>query len=201
MENLWQFDLSVFRAINLGWRSPFADVFFLVFSYLGLGQVQCILVLAYPASVASKRPEPFWPTYRSCLKDSQFRVARLIGLVVLSGTLIAQLGKKLLPRDRPSNLPWSVTQEEWRSSSFPSGHTTTAFALGFYFLAITWGTPRAWMGWSSMVLAALVGLSRIYRGVHWPTDVLGGACAGLIAAMLMLLWENRSRDGLNPTAS
>jgi undecaprenyl-diphosphatase len=63
-------------------------------------------------------------------------------------------------------------------SSFPSGHTTSAIAASFVMLK---GTPR-YLGISAFVLAILIAFSRLYLGVHYPTDVLVGAFIGLFAA-------------------
>jgi membrane-associated phospholipid phosphatase len=60
------------------------------------------------------------------------------------------------------------------SFSFPSGHATNAFALAAFFA--TYYRRRAVL---LFVMAALVGYSRIYVGVHYPLDVLGGAFLGV----------------------
>lgn len=60
-----------------------------------------------------------------------------------------------------------------RGLSFPSGHTTLAFALAAA-VGLRWPRWRA----VSLGLAAAVGLSRVALGLHWPTDVLAGAVLG-----------------------
>jgi membrane-associated phospholipid phosphatase len=79
------------------------------------------------------------------------------------------------------------------NASFPSGHTLTAFAAAVALLAAggCWGIPvRARPGawWAKaggaglvLLLAGLVGLSRIAVGAHWPVDVLAGAACGALA--------------------
>lgn len=61
-------------------------------------------------------------------------------------------------------------------NSFPSDHTTVAFAVGG--TVIWW---RRLVGAVTLALAAVVGFARIYVGVHWPADVLAAAGAGLLA--------------------
>ena len=65
--------------------------------------------------------------------------------------------------------------------SFPSGHTATSFAAA---LVLARAVPRR--AWLFYVLAAAIGFSRIYVGVHYPLDVLGGALVGLLVATALL---------------
>ncbi len=59
-------------------------------------------------------------------------------------------------------------------SSFPSGHMAWFFALAI----VVWFADRKWGAWY-FALAALMGIARIYAGVHWPVDILGGVAIGL----------------------
>jgi undecaprenyl-diphosphatase len=83
--------------------------------------------------------------------------------------------KPLTARPRPFAATTQLTtlREHPGSYSFPSGHAATAVA-GAYSLAAMWpaARPYAW------VLATLITLSRAYLGVHYPTDLLGGALLG-----------------------
>lgn len=118
-------------------------------------------------------------------KNQRGYVIPLILTVILTGTLIAQGMKAVFPRDRPSNLSWAHAQEDWKKSSFPSGHTTTAFAVATTASLIAIRRRQRWVMPVAYVWATGVGISRIYRGVHWPTDVLGGVCAGIMGACLL----------------
>jgi len=69
--------------------------------------------------------------------------------------------------------------------SFPSGHTTTAFAT---FGSIAASTRKRWVSAAMLLLAALVGFSRMYIGVHTPADVLVGALTSLLLIVVLRNW-------------
>lgn len=71
--------------------------------------------------------------------------------------------------------------------SFPSGHTTAAFAVAgvlFFYCPKKYGLP-------ALILAILVALSRVYLGVHFPSDVLVGAFIGLSVSYVLVLLQNK----------
>jgi membrane-associated phospholipid phosphatase len=67
------------------------------------------------------------------------------------------------------------------SGSFPSGHATIAFACA---TVLAWKAPR--LAFPAFVLAGAIAWSRVYVGVHWPLDVLGGAALGILLATALL---------------
>jgi undecaprenyl-diphosphatase len=162
--------MDAFRAIHIDMHREWLDPLFWLLSYSGLGQVQAILIIALL----------YW-------KNTKFYVLPLLTTLFVAGLPVSQGVKLLIPRDRPSNLMFAVPQEEFLARSFPSGHSTTSFAIAFMLWLLTRKKEHAWIGKVAIGWAALVGLSRIYRGVHWPTDVLAGAFAGLFAASLVYL--------------
>lgn len=72
------------------------------------------------------------------------------------------------------------------SDSFPSGHTATSFACATVLTALV---PRAAPAFYLLALA--IGYSRVYVGVHWPFDVVGGAVLGIATALLLLAVTRR----------
>lgn len=197
MNPLWEFDQTLFRAIHHDLHRDWLDPVFWLITSTGLGWVQIVGILLVPLVVDLRhelRRMSLPKAILSCWARPQFAVPPLIATVALSGIFFAQGVKRLIAdRDRPSVLAYARPQENIYTASFPSGHTTTAFAIAFMLLFLTWRTDRAWVGRYALVWATLVGVSRIYRGVHWPTDVLAGVFAGLLSSALVYLLFSRLR--------
>ncbi len=76
------------------------------------------------------------------------------------------------------------------SGAFPSGHASIAFACA---TVLAWASPRLRI--PAFVLAAGIAWSRVYVGVHWPLDVLGGALLGVLMGTLFVFLARRGRVG------
>lgn len=177
METLLHYDRELFYAINHGLHHPLLDPVMWLITSLGLGWVQLLLLSAVSGYLAWRRAPV-----------AVFRGVFVSGLLAFIGSgLLAQAMKRAVPRLRPSNLPDAIVAPDERifHNSFPSGHTTTAFALAMWVFLLTHRTRYRWWGYGALVLAGLVGLSRIYRGVHYPADVLAGALLGVLWGALI----------------
>lgn len=114
--------------------------------------------------------------------------AVLVAVSVGGGTLLGTLLKLLFGRARPDLVPHAV---EVYSASFPSGHAmlsaVTYLTLGALLMRVQ-ARPgeRLYILAVAIALTLLVGASRVYLGVHWPSDVLAGWCVG--AAWAILCW-------------
>jgi undecaprenyl-diphosphatase len=111
----------------------------------------------------------------------------LVGLAVLAADGLAALVKAAVGQNRPTEPDPLVTIPH--SHSFPSGHTATAFAGA---MMLSYLVPRAAPAF--FTLAAAIAYSRLYVGVHFPLDVVGGAVIG-VATALLLLAVARRRSG------
>jgi undecaprenyl-diphosphatase len=112
---------------------------------------------------------------------------------VLIGQAAAELTKQLVGRTRPDLVPHL---DIVYSSSFPSGHSAMSPIVYFTLAGIlAAGEPRRsaktvlLAGAAALVLA--IGVTRVYLGVHWPTDVIGGWAMGAAVALLATLVLHR----------
>lgn len=106
--------------------------------------------------------------------------ARGLASLSLASLTINTLGKRSVRRPRPVLDPVPLVRQLKRqpiTTSFPSGHSASAaaFAAGVALESPAWGAVVAPVAWS-------VALSRVYTGVHFPSDVLAGAALGVGAA-------------------
>ena len=120
----------------------------------------------------------------------RYRHGLVLGLTVLLATVANGTTKALFGRPRPDLVPHEVYVY---SGSFPSGHSTMA-ATTYLTLAMLIAsleprrrTKALVYGLACVVLVG-VGFSRIYLGVHWPSDVLAGWCLGAVWALAAWLF-------------
>lgn len=164
---VYNLDLYLFRLANGAWASPWLDSLMPALSLAGdYGAVWLLLLGAIAAF--GKGP------------GRRMALAGLIALAV--GFVSAHLLKELIARPRPflaledARLLVGVP----RTWAFPSGHATSAFAA----TAGVMLSARRLLGrlplwsWGMLALAGAVAYSRLYVGVHWPTDVLAGMVLG-----------------------
>jgi membrane-associated phospholipid phosphatase len=99
-----------------------------------------------------------------------------IAIGVFAAWRLDDVAKEIIERPRPeATLPTATVRDEAGGFGFPSGHTTLAFALAAALHPILPPKVR-WIPWA---LATAVGVARMYVGVHWPMDVVGGAALGI----------------------
>lgn len=167
-EVVTQWDFNILYLIQETIRTPFLDSFCAMLSYAFeagfLWIVTAVVLIA-------------------------FRKTRVAGVSLLCSMLLAlligELGlKNIICRERPCVVDSSVALAipAPSSYSFPSGHTGSSFAAAGGIFAF-----NKKLGIPALGLALLVGLSRMYLFVHFPTDVLAGAVLGILCAFATYL--------------
>jgi membrane-associated phospholipid phosphatase len=154
---------SLFFAINEASKNLVSDAVAAHLTELGNGSIVGILALGLT------------------LKDPAI-AKRFLFITLMAGILIAGF-KQFFADPRPAGVlaqaDFHIIGDVLKQYSFPSGHTTTAFAMAG-FIALTFSSlPLRIL---VLLLAVIAGISRISVGAHWPEDVLAGAALGLLIA-------------------
>lgn len=117
-----------------------------------------------------------------------FKKTRKAGILSLAALLASFLIdnvilKNLIARTRPYEVITGLQLliEKQSDFSFPSGHTGSSFASA---VVLYKELPKKF-GVPALILASLIGFSRLYVGVHYPTDVIGGALIGSFIAIMV----------------
>lgn len=121
----------------------------------------------------------------------------ILWLLILGVSGLVQVGKRTFGRDRPAR----VAYYSETGYSFPSGHSATAMTLygllGYWFARSSHRKRnRVWIGLTAVGLILAVGFSRIYLGVHFLSDVLGGYLLGicwLTVGIALTEWQRTNR--------
>lgn len=160
------FDVRVSSAVQ-AWRAPTLTTFFYGATIVGnVGVMTAITVVTMLA---------LWWRRRGA-------EALLLGIVVGAGALISTFVKRVTERPRPDAA--NAIIEVPASFSFPSGHSMASL-LYFGVLAYLALRRTSWPSWAKalsvgacIAAAVTIGLSRVYLGVHWPSDVLASWLLG-----------------------
>ena len=170
MNWILEIDIALLRLLNVQWTNPFLDSVIPLFSDAEKWAIPMVLI-----------------SLVIVIKERRKGVIMLVGVgltILLSETMSTMVVKELVGRIRPCHV------HEWlrvlgycpKSPSFTSTHATNIFAaatfLSFFFPR--WRLPMAF-------LAVVVGYSRIYKGVHYPSDILGGAVLGIGCAWVVFI--------------
>ena len=166
LENLWNLDGGFLLFLQESVRNPLLNSIMIFITTLGNGGI--IWIVATVALLISKKT----------------RKAGIMSGIALIGSLLInnQLIKNLVQRPRPfvkfTDLQIIIpTPSEF---SFPSGHTASSFAAASVFYR---HLPKK-LGIPSVILAGLIGFSRLYVGVHYPTDVIAGVLMGILLSYM-----------------
>lgn len=160
-------DINLFLWINHGWRCRLMDRIMPPVTWMGSAGFAVVL------------PWILWVLERRTGGTVSWRMI----LTLLASQTAAQGLKRLVGRPRPFKALEDVLFDNPPVCrySFPSGHTCAAFALALPLATVhpAWALPV-------LGTACLVGVSRIYLGFHYPTDVLAGAGIALMTHFLLI---------------
>jgi undecaprenyl-diphosphatase len=133
--------------------------------------------------------------YKQTRKVGILALISLLCVYLIDNVILKNLFERIRPYEIISGIQLLI--EKQSSFSFPSGHTGSAFAAAIVFLKLL---PKRY-GISAIIVAVLIGFSRLYLGVHFPIDVIFGALIGIIIGNLVckgyrILIENGNKKRL-----
>ena len=171
MEPLLQWGLEVIRFIQQI-QNPLLTSFFFAVSGMG-GAVSFFLVL----------PALFW-----CM---DYRLGVRVAVVFSISAIANSFLKEFFSQPRPFNLDPSLGIGTAAGYGLPSGHAQESLVLWW---SVALGVRKKWFWAVTAVLIILVGFSRVYLGVHFPTDVMGGWAVGIILLCLYAMFQPGIED-------
>lgn len=176
LNTLFQLDLNTVIWVQEHLQSPLWNPFWIFVTTVGdAGAIWIILSLGLTAIPKTRR------LGLTCFAALIFSV------------LIANLGlKNIVARQRPythfdANL---LIKEKW-DYSFPSGHTTASFAVAWTLFKARFTLKNIPIYVPALILAALMGFSRLYLSVHFPTDIIAGVLVGILCANLAFIFMKK----------
>jgi undecaprenyl-diphosphatase len=146
---------------------------------------QILVWLAWVFASLAWKGVSFWIIAALLWLRRQRLAAVQVVLALLIAIVEAGVTKGAVARPRPDlyvsqHLHIPMPELLTTAHSFPSGHVTLS-AAAVYILATIYGGWVAIIGWLFVVL---IGVTRVYQGLHWPSDIVGSIILGIIAGML-----------------
>lgn len=163
----YSIDLSIFYFINHTISSGFLNRFFSIITNVNNWYIAYIILLGISFFKGGKK--------------GKIAAVGVIILIVITDQTSANIIKELIRRVRPCNALTDVITPLGctGSYSFPSNHALNNFAAATFYFRLF---PK--LKWVLFVTASLIALSRVYLGLHYPSDIFGGAVLGVIFGYL-----------------
>ena len=182
-QNAFPFDAPILALLH-GLATPTLNHFFLITSRLGyLWGVVPLDAIILIVLVATRR----------------FRDGIFFGISVWGSATLNIVAKQHFARMRP-DLWLSITPET--TYSFPSGHAMGSATLGLALIILLWQTRWRWpVSAFSVIFVSLVGVSRVYLGVHYPSDILAGWTAAMAWTFAMFVLVDQKAPTPPPSAA
>lgn len=175
----YKMDTSIALYIHQ-FTSPFLDAFFGAITAFGSTKTLAIVTILFSLIL---------------IISLRFHKAHVLLLAAIFSSVTSIVIKHIIERPRPTLWPQA---EMLNSYSFPSGHalvSTVIYGILAFFLAERYPNRRTLIYAAFLLLIFTVGTSRIYLGVHWPSDVLGGWAIGALLLAAMIRWYHKGSIG------
>lgn len=125
-------------------------------------------------------------------RERFYNISFLVLSLILSRGLITEIIRFIYNRERPFVvLNFIPLADHNGGASFPSGHMAFYFALALIMTFII-----NFKNYGFLIAVLIMGLARIFTGVHWPSDILGGIIVGLLSVFLVKLILLRQKEGV-----
>lgn len=179
---IFEVDRDILLYVQDHWRTGILDGFFKAVTHLGDAGIFWILLTLVLLCFKKTRKAGF------------FSAGALAGSVLLNNVILKNAIGRVRPYELIPELKLIIARA--KDASFPSGHTAASFASC---IAIVPNVKKRY-GIPLIIMACLIAFSRIYVGIHYPSDILGGFLSGLFLGIMANVignrvikwWENRN---------
>lgn len=179
---IFEIDRDILLYVQDHWRTGILDGFFKAVTHLGDAGIFWILLTLVLLCFKKTRKAGF------------FSAGALAGSVLLNNVILKNAIGRIRPYELIPELKLIIARA--KDASFPSGHTAASFASC---IAIVPNVKKRY-GIPLIIMACLIAFSRVYVGIHYPSDILGGFLSGLFLGIMANVignrvikwWENRN---------
>lgn len=170
---IFETDRDILLYVQDHWRTGILDGFFKAVTHLGDAGIFWLILTAVLLCFKKTR------------KAGAFSAGALIGSVLLNNVILKNAIGRVRPYELIPELELIIARA--KDASFPSGHTAASFASCVAILPNV--KKRYWA--PLIIMACLIAFSRIYVGIHYPSDILGGFLSGLFLGIMANVIGNR----------